>query len=204
MSSHHIILVGNGGHARSCIDVLETGHWNIYGLIARGENEVGSQVCGYPICGTDTELSKFISYAPSALVAIGHIKDCRPRIQAFNRIRAAGFQIPSIVSPFAFVSSTARIGPGTIVMPGAIICSGVTIGANCIINTQAVIDHDSSIGDHTHISTAATVNGSVRVGSRCFIGSKSAIIQEVSIGDDSIVGIGAIIRKDCLAGSKSL
>ena len=57
MSPSPIILVGAGGHARSCIDVIEqSGSHDIAGLVAL-PNEVGSQTLGYEVLGTDAAAS---------------------------------------------------------------------------------------------------------------------------------------------------
>ncbi len=47
-----ILLIGAGGHARSCIDVIETlGQLEIVGLIEKDEEIKGDNL-GYPVIGT--------------------------------------------------------------------------------------------------------------------------------------------------------
>ena len=50
---NEIILIGSGGHARACIDVIElSGQFKIVGFVEK--NEKDNQVSlGYPIIGTD-------------------------------------------------------------------------------------------------------------------------------------------------------
>ena len=56
MSNPTILLIGAGGHARACIDVIEQeGRFNIAGLVGL-PHEVGSRVLGYPVLGSDIEL----------------------------------------------------------------------------------------------------------------------------------------------------
>ena len=51
-----IILIGAGGHAASCIDVLfAEGKYEIAGLIGHAD-EVGSSKLGIPVIGTDEDL----------------------------------------------------------------------------------------------------------------------------------------------------
>ena len=51
-----IILIGAGGHARACIDVIElSGQYKIAGLVGKDKkNRQGN--LGYPILGTDDDL----------------------------------------------------------------------------------------------------------------------------------------------------
>ncbi len=51
-----ILLIGAGGHARSCIDVIEAvSQFEIAGLIEKDESMTNANL-GYPIIGTDNDL----------------------------------------------------------------------------------------------------------------------------------------------------
>ena len=53
---NEIILIGSGGHARSCIDVINhTGLFKIAGLVEKYSEENLDNL-GYPIIGTDQDL----------------------------------------------------------------------------------------------------------------------------------------------------
>lgn len=202
MSAKHLLLVGAGGHARACIDVIEAqGQFVLRGLIGLAQ-EIGAQQLGYSVLGADTDLKELISTNPYALVGIGQIADCAPRISAFERLCALGFELPTVVSPRAYVSRHAHIGPGTVVMHGAVVNAGARVGANCIINTHAIIEHDVSIGGHCHISTRTVINGAVQIGSMCFVGSASALREGISVGDGAFIAMGLTVRHDIVAGSR--
>ena len=202
MSAKHLLLVGAGGHARACIDVIEAqGQFVLRGLIGLAQ-EIGAQQLGYSVLGADTDLKELISTNPYALVGIGQIADCAPRISAFERLCALGFELPTVVSPHAYVSRHAHIGPGTVVMHGAVVNAGARVGANCLIHTHAIIEHDVSIGDHCHISTSTVVNGAVQIGSSCFVGSASALREGISLGDGAFIAMGLTVRHDISAGSR--
>jgi len=204
MRKNQLILIGAGGHARSCIDVIEQeGNFNIIGLVGI-ESEIGSYVNGYEVIATDEKLSTLIGRAHFALVTLGQISSPNARINLYERASKAGFELASVVSPSAYVSPSALIGTGTIVMHGAIINSGVKVGSNCIINSKALLEHDSQISDNCHISTGAILNGGVIVDEGCFIGSGTIIKEGVSIGERSIVGMGSLLRANLSANSRFL
>lgn len=191
-----ILLVGAGGHARSCIDVLELAGWDIAGLIGLPQ-EAGTRVLGYPVVGTEADLPRLLGDAPSALVVIGEIKSPELRIAMFERLGVAGFRRPAVISPLAHVSAHARVGEGSIVMHGAVVNAGAVVGDNCIINSRALIEHDAQVAAHCHISTGSVLNGGVRVGRGSFVGSGAVVRQEIRIGEYCVIGMGSMVREDC-------
>ena len=191
-----IILIGAGGHARACIDVVElSGKFKVVGLVEKNEvNDQGN--LGYPIIGTDDDLQEIHQKHNNALITVGQIKSAETRIKLFQLLKEIGYVLPVIVSPRAYVSKHAQIGHGTIVMHGSVVNANVKIGKNCIINNNTLIEHDAIIGDHCHIATGAIVNGAVTVGSQSFIGSGVVTKQKISIGKNCIIGAGCVIKKD--------
>ncbi len=200
MDKAPLLLIGAGGHAVSCIDVIEAeGRFFIVGLLGLAD-EIGLSKCGYEVIGEDKSLPLLAGKYPNILIAVGQIETADIRKGLFHIAREAGFALPTIVSPHSRVSRHADIGEGTIVLHGAVINANARIGANCIINSQSLVEHGSIVGDHCHISTGALINGNVRIGSQSFVGSGSVIMHGVSIGDGCKVGIGACVRSDVTAG----
>lgn len=200
MTRSSILLVGAGGHARACIDVIEQeGSFAVAGLVGQSV-EVGSQVLGHTVLGTDAELPGLAGKYLHALVATGQIKTPEPRMRLFSILQHAGYSLPVIVSPRAYVSPHASLGAGTIVMHGAVVNAGAIIGQNCIINSQSLVEHDAVVSDHCHIATGAVINSGVRVGTGTFIGSNSSVRQGIRIGDGCVVGMGQRVLSDCESG----
>jgi sugar O-acyltransferase (sialic acid O-acetyltransferase NeuD family) len=196
-----ILLVGAGGHARACIDVIERdGRFAVGGLVGL-PHEVGSRILGFPVLGTDSELPAFAQDYTHALVSMGQIKTPEPRMRLFGLLEQNGYTLPVIVSPGAYVSRHATLGAGTIVMHGATVNAGAVVGRNCIINSHSLVEHDAVIADHCHIATAAAINSGVHIGSGTFIGSNSSVRQLANIGERCVIGMGQRVLADCPPGT---
>ena len=200
--SNSILLFGAGGHCRSCIAVVEScPDWKIAG-IAGLPAEVGGSVLGYDIIGSDDDLDRMRGICDQALITVGQLQSAAVRCRLYEKLRAAGFRLPSLVASTAFVSGHADVGPGTIVMHHAFVNAGARVGENCIINTRAVIEHDANIGDSTHVSTGAIVNGGVTIGERTLVGSSAVVIQERQVGSDVVVAAGAVVTTSISDGMR--
>ena len=193
--SKGLLLIGAGGHAEACIEVIESARLKVYGLIDRPDR-VGQTVLGYPILGTDDDVPRLAAESDGALVTVGQIRSPELRIALYERLVELGLARPVIVAASGCVSRHACIGAGTIVMHGAIVNAGARVLENAIINSQALIEHDAEISDHCHVSTGAIVNGGARIGRASFIGSGAVIGEGVSIGANSVIGAGNILLGD--------
>ncbi len=195
-----IILIGAGSHAHACIDVIEQcKKYSIAGLIVK--KKLTSNVFGYTVLGTDKELKKISKKIKHAFISVGQIKTSKIRINLYKKVIEAGFELPIIISPFAYVSPRAKIGKGTIIMHGAVVNANAIIGKNCIINTHCIIEHDVIVEDHCHVSTGAILNGKVSLGRGSFIGSGSVVKEKLKIGNNCVVSANVFLRKNLSPGT---
>jgi len=197
-----ILLVGAGGHAKACIDVIEQeARFSVIGLIGL-DNEVGSLILDYPVLGTDADLPALLGKSRNALVTVGQIKTPEPRMRLYRLLQQYSFNLPTVISPMAYVSPHASIGAGSIVMHGAIVNANAVVGRNCILNSKVLLEHDAVVEDHCHLSTGAIINGTVHIGAGTFIGSGSEIHQGLNIGDRCVIGLGQRVIVDYDAGTR--
>lgn len=194
-----IILIGGGGHCKSCIEVLEsTNKYNIIGILDL-PSELGKKVLDYEVIGNDDDYEKFKTQGCSFLVTAGQIKSAKLRKQIFDQLVELGADIATVIADSSRVSKYATIGRGTILMHNSFVNAGVEIGENCIINTGAVVEHDVKVEQHSHISTTAVINGDCRVGEEVFIGSGSCISNGIVIGDQVVIGAGSTVTNNITA-----
>lgn len=189
----NLILVGGGGHCKSVIEAAESAGYNILGVLDTPEN-VGKQVLAYSVIGTDDDIPQYVDKA-EFVITVGFIKNPAIRIKLYNKVKAAGGRLATIIASTAHVSKYSELGEGTVIMHHAFVNAGAKIGDNCIINTFVNIEHDAEVGNQCHISTGTMVNGECKIGENCFIGSQSVCANCIEIASDIIVGAGSVVRK---------
>jgi len=145
-----LLIIGAGGHgevvaecAKACgyekIDFLDDNHPDAVG-------------------GLDL-LENIVSDYDGVIVSIGNNDIRRDLITRLQNINAP---LITLIHSRAYISPTATICSGSIVLPGAVIHTNVNIGTGCIISIGAHIDHDAVVEDFSHINTGAIVGAGQR------------------------------------------
>jgi len=187
-------VIGAGGHAFSCIDIIESCGYVIKGIYGL-ENDIKKKILKYEVEGTQLELSQKINPEDNVHIAVGHTFNNKyDRADIFNLFKGK-CNFPTFISPFSYVSKSAVIGSGSIVMHGCVINADCKIGSHTILNTKSSIDHNSRVGDFSHISTSVTVNGNVVIGNNVFVGSGSILRDSINIPDNKSLKMSSNITK---------
>ena len=202
MSKSKVLIIGAGGHAKSCIEIIEAeDKKEIVGLIGTPE-EIGKKILGYEVLGSEKDFVALLELTTNLILGIGQIKSPNLRIEVKEKFIKNGFTFESVISPTAQISKHAVIGFGTVIMHSVVINAGVKIGDYSIINTGSIIEHDSRVGDFSHISTGVISNGKTSIGNNTFVGSGTIIMEQIKIGNNCIIGMGQHVRHDLSDNSK--
>lgn len=159
MNVLRVLIVGAGGFGRAVADAMTSGSVAAGFVDDRGPS--CGPVMGLPVFGTTADLQTLRQEFDELVVAIG---DNRRRRELCEAALALGYRLAPIVHSRSWVSSHARIGPGSIVMAGAIVGTEAVIGSGVIVNAGAIVDHHAVVGDHAHLGIGAGLGGGVRVG----------------------------------------
>ena len=180
-----MFLYGASGHSKVIIEIVKAiGERSIEGLY--DDNPKYSEVLDIPIIHDSDIFGKQKEW----VISIGN-NIIRKKIA--ERLEVT---FVSLIHPRAVVSTSSKLGIGSVVMAGVVINANVEIGKHVIINTGSVIEHDCVIGDYVHISPNAALAGNVTIKEGTHIGINSCVIQGVTIGKWVTVGAGAVIVKD--------
>ena len=187
-----IIIIGSGGHALSCFEVIsKIKKFKIIGFVDKKNTSTKT----LKLIGNDSDLIELRKKYKNAFIGVGQIKSSSKRNEIYFKLKKNNFYLPKIISVSSLVSKNCFIDEGTIVMNYSHVNINSTIGKACIINTGSNIEHDVQIGDFVHISTGAIINGNVKIGSNCFIGSGAIVHNGVEIGKNSIISAGKVNKK---------
>jgi len=184
-----IIIVGAGGHAKVCIELLQAMGETI--LCCVGASDSGTTCLGLPVLHGDHHLARLREEGHTRVfVALG---PNRLRARLGQHVRDLGYELVNAISPAAVISPSARIGAGVAIMAGAVINAEASIGDLAIINTGATVDHDCVIGATVHLAPQCTLAGNISVGTGTFLGVGCKVIPDVEIGAHSTIGAGAVV-----------
>jgi|CZCB01.1.fsa_nt_gi sugar O-acyltransferase (sialic acid O-acetyltransferase NeuD family) len=186
-----LLILGAGGHGKVVAEIaLMMKRWENIAFL--DDNSKLKEVDGIPVIGKLDDHSLLKNRYQDAFVALG---DNRMRLEWYNKLLNAGFNLPTLIHPFSSVSQNTRLGAGTVVMPGVVINTGTTIGNACIINTGSSIDHDCVLADGVHISPGVHAGGTVRFGTCTWAGLGSNIINNIDVGSNVIIAAGAVVTR---------
>jgi sugar O-acyltransferase (sialic acid O-acetyltransferase NeuD family) len=190
-----LLVYGASGHGKVVGDILLARKDSSFvGFVDDRAELQGSRVLGLPVLG-DAQWLQREAGKTKLTVALG-VGDNFARRHLFEKCRTWGTEIATLVHPTAYVSDSARLGPGTVVMAQAAINPDAKIGSGVIVNTGAIVEHDVVIGDYAHVAPNAAMGGASGLGNYSFLGINAAVRQCVVIGSQSVIGAGAVVVHD--------
>lgn len=192
METRKLYVFGASGHGKVVAELVSNTNCKIEALI---DDEPKSDNLGLiPIINA----AEIVKPAPDVamIIAVGN-NQIRKNISS----RLSDYNFFTSIHKTAFVSPSATVGLGTVVMVQAIINANAKIGNHVIINTAALIEHDCNISDFVHISPKVILAGNVSVGFGSHLGSGAIVIPGIKIGKWCTIGAGTVVINDIPDGA---
>ena len=104
--------------------------------------------------GRLADYESFAQSYGSAFVAMGNPQ---LRMRWLNKLDAAGFELPALIHPKAYVSSSAVIGPGSIVEPMAVVNTEAVVEKGGLLCAGCVVNHNAHVMAGCQIDCGAVV-----------------------------------------------
>lgn len=162
-----LIILGAGGYGRTVADVAaQSGRFTEIGFL--DDNSTHPQVLG--------KCADYSHYIDSNTMFYPAFGNNEGRMNWFIQLKAAGASIPTIIHPSAYVSPTATVAEGCVILPKAVVNTGCMVHTGCIINCGAIVDHDCVVEEGVHICLGAIVKAENRI-PRCMKIEAGEIIQ---------------------------
>jgi sugar O-acyltransferase (sialic acid O-acetyltransferase NeuD family) len=189
-----LAIIGAGGHGLVVAEAAELlGDWSDIHFFDDASGVI-HQAETWPVIGRVSlllEQLKLGSTHPlNVLVAVGH-NATRAAITASLAQHGASFA--TVVHPRAYVSPSASIGAGSVVMAGAIVNSRSQLGEGCIVNVGAVVDHDVKVDAFVHLAPGCVVAGGCHIGRMAWLGTGSRMAPGNRVAEETVLTAGAVI-----------
>jgi sugar O-acyltransferase (sialic acid O-acetyltransferase NeuD family) len=196
-----VVVYGASGHARVLIDLMRLAG-ELFPVAAVDDSPSGEQVLGVPVVGSSSMLPQLKADGiDRAVLGIGSVQNHQARVKLYDRLVAAGFNIPNLIHRRAAVEPSVVMGIGNQLFAGAVVGSAAKLGDNTIINSGTIVSHDCVIGSHTHLAPGAILAGGVEVGENTLVGMGVTVYLGVRIGSNVVISNGSHIMKDVPDGS---
>lgn len=202
-----LVIVGGGEHARVVIEAARTrpDDWIVVGVVDPGPASRTRELLGVEHIGTDADFADRLDrmeadLRPWCVLGFAGSDGGAGRSDAVRRYGSAA-RWATIVHDRAWISPSASVGEGSVVLAGAIVNTGALVGRHAIVNTRAVVEHDVVLGNHVHVGPGAVVGGGARVGEGAVVGLGALVRDHVHVGPGATVGMGAVVVADVPSGT---
>lgn len=201
-----VIVIGIGGYSANLVDMMYDENeaagrevWRPIGFLDDAPSRRGGSYYGLPVLG---ELHEAPRFGDAFFInAIGSTKSAALKPEVIARTGIPSDRFVTLRHPSSYVSSSARLGPGTAITQHCVVMANAVIGMHVKTLPLATISYEATVGDYSTIAGGALVAAQVRIGSCVYVGANAAIREFITIGDDVILGMGAIVVRDVPRGS---
>lgn len=155
MMNGNLLIVGAGSYAVVAAEIAAD--MGCFEKIAFVDDEIRTLQNGTSVVGTTGDIDRLAGEYSYIIVAIGNPE---VRLSLLDKIqKETPYQIPSLISPRAYVSSSAKIMKGCIIEPMAVVHTACVLEEGCIVSAGAVVNHDSTCCRGVHVDCNGAVAG---------------------------------------------
>lgn len=208
-----IMIVGNSGAARECLELLQDCLWNSPTL--RYEIRFGGFLSfkGYPgdlgplQAEFKGDLDDWqIREKDRFIIGIG-----MPalRRQVFAELKTRGARFINLISRWSYLPPDFALGEGNIVNSHCVFSGASRAGDGNYFNGSVRLGHDVTIGSFNFFAPSTTVLGAATIGDGNLIAVQSVVLEHAKVGSHNHIAPGSIIYKGCrdncrMAGNPAL
>ncbi|MDT3719473.1 acetyltransferase [Pseudomonas oryzihabitans] len=185
-----LLVLGSGGHGKAVAEAaLSSGEWQEV-IFADDRWPELTQCFGARVVANISSIAGLCREVGGAVAAVGDNK----RRQVWTAaIEAVGLTLVSVFHPRSFVSGSAQVGVGSVVMAGAIIGTNAIVGRGAIVNAGSVIDHDTILGEFAHLGVGVKLAGGVHIGEGAWLQAGCCAGYSVVIESGSVIAPGTVL-----------
>ena len=183
-----IIVLGDGGHASSVAEASDAAGFTVLELlsIARDDDSLAK---------LQRQVESFDLTVVSMALGVGE-NFFRATVYQTIIGTFANAKFPPVVHPAAWISPTASMSAGSVVLSQCSVGSGAKLGLGSLLNTGASVDHHGTLGEFSSLGPGARTGGNVTIGPRTMIGLQAGILQGLTVHNDTVIGAQSLVVED--------
>lgn len=161
-----LLILGAGGYGRSVAEAARAmGGFDRIAFLddrLKGEDILGR-------CVSAAEYREEFRYAYPAF------GDNALRSDWLKRLERMGYELPVVKHPRAYISPSARVAPGGVVLALAAVGTNTAISRGVIVNMGAIVDHDCTVAACAHLAPGAIIKAGNNIPARAKVESGRVI-----------------------------
>ena len=174
-----LLILGGGGHGKVVAEAaMLSNQWEEIAFLDDYNSKATVGCC--------SEYENFVNEYKYAIPAFGNNEF---RKSWFEKLEKAGFQLPTIIHPSAYISPSSKIYRGSVILANSTINTGCTINYGCIINIGVLIDHDTHVGEFVHVSSGAIVRSMCEIGDLSTVDAGAVIPSRTQVTSQNLLEI---------------
>ena len=149
----NLLIVGAGTYGVVAKEIAES--MGCFETIEFVDDEMKETPNGIKVIGTTLDIENLAVDFSNIFVSI---ENPDKRLMMISKIgEETPCRLVTLVSPLAYIASSAQVMQGSLVEPMAVVQTGSVITIGCIISSGAVVGHASMCCDGVHVDANATV-----------------------------------------------
>ncbi len=152
----------------------------------------GKTFRGFELLSFSTFCKKYDSSSVEVVIGAG---DPKLRKKLCDKVIAKGYKLASVIHPYSYISSDAKIGEGVVVEMGSYIGFDTEIGDNNLISAGSIIAHNCKLLPHS-VFLGTTIAGGCNIGEASLLGMGCVIRERTNVGNSALVSMGAMVFSD--------
>ncbi|MFP4024810.1 MAG: hypothetical protein ACLFVR_09805 [Thiohalospira sp.] len=154
------------------------------------------QIEGFPVMGNSDDIPILLEKGYFFIYTILKIGSMPERIKKFNDLNIPSERLATFVHPLSFISPTAKLEPGNVIMPLASVNANTKVGRGTLVFSGSYIGHDCDIGQHNIIAANSCIGSWNYTGKGVWISFNSTIRGRTILNDYSALGAGSVLTKN--------
>ena len=199
MNASRIIILGAKGMGMDIADTIEClaaagRELSVHGFLDDDPMTHHTRVGKYPVLGCLADAVRHPDCLFVNGIGTSRSRHLKPALIAATAVPPGRWL--TVIHPRAFVSPSARVGVGTVLLANVVICAAAVVGDHVMVLPNSVISHDTVVEDYCTIASGVCVSGRCVVRQGSYLGSNSSIRENTEIGAGALVAMAAVVTRN--------